>query len=317
MSKFNRRSFLSASAGLAAIAAPAGFASAGNPDAEIINLSDQIVELNDRADVYYDEHCAAFEQWCQEMRYRARLADEAGRELIVREIERRGQETGAEIAVDEHDKLIDAADPLIKKLWLIPAKTIEGKQAKVRALFRHVLCKDWLASDHDAEWDIEMTRKLLFEFAGMDGGELIETDAEGSEQPQKSTADLDVDGVLEMCEANDGGNFPANVRVDIAIAAHRKAWRDFLARSNERGEKLATAVLCSIIHARMPVAQDYRDQIDYLSALPLSAWEGRSRTSSYDAETIRRDTLAMIVMSTLTLRQAEVRGREFGVPVHG
>jgi hypothetical protein len=31
----------------------------------------------------------------------------------------------------------------------------------------------WDASDREADWDIELTRKLLFEFAGMDGADLI------------------------------------------------------------------------------------------------------------------------------------------------
>jgi hypothetical protein len=102
-----------------------------------------------------------------------------------------------------------------------------------------------------------------------------------------STADLDVDGILEMCAKP---AVPVNVRVGVAIAAHRIAFADFQARGKPV-EGLAMHSLRAIVLARTPDVQDYRDQLDYLKALPLSAWEsGRD----YSAETERRETLAMI-----------------------
>lgn len=78
------------------------------------------------------------------------------------------------------------------------------------------------------------------------------------------------------------GGVPVNARVGVAIAAHRQAVK----------EDKATALLAvrAIILARTPDVQDYRDQLKYLTALPLTAWEDRSDTP----ENIRAETLAMI-----------------------
>jgi hypothetical protein len=91
--------------------------------------------------------------------------------------------------------------------------------------------------------------------------------------------DLDVAGILAMCAA---GAVPVNTRVGVAIAAHRKAIAD--------DKALALLAVRAVILARTPDVQDHRDQLEYLTALPLTAWEDRSDTP----ENIRRDTLAMI-----------------------
>jgi hypothetical protein len=91
--------------------------------------------------------------------------------------------------------------------------------------------------------------------------------------------DLTIDDIIGMCRR---GGIPVNARVGVAIAAHRKA-------VNEDRE-VALLALRAIILARTPDVQDYRDQLEYLTALPLKAWEDRSDTP----ENIRAATLAMI-----------------------
>jgi hypothetical protein len=91
--------------------------------------------------------------------------------------------------------------------------------------------------------------------------------------------DLDIAGILAMCAT---GAVPVNARVPVAIAAHRKAFKE--------DKALALSGVRAVILARTPDVQDYRDQFEYLTALPLEAWEDRSDTP----ENIRRDTLAMI-----------------------
>jgi hypothetical protein len=59
----------------------------------------------------------------------------------------------------------------------------------------------------------------------------------------------------------------------------------------EEEKALAMYTLRAIILARTPTAQDYRDQLDYLSALPETAWEERS---GYTAPQVRHDTLSAI-----------------------
>lgn len=145
-----------------------------NPDAEIIRLSDRILELRDQADVIDEESIWPFEPRCVEIAEAGRYTTgRAEHQAIWDEICKHRRDTGMEAAAEEQGVLFDEADVLIKKLWSIPAKTEEGRQAKVWALFRHVMPADWFESDRDAEWEIQMARKLLLEFAGMDVSDLI------------------------------------------------------------------------------------------------------------------------------------------------
>jgi hypothetical protein len=91
--------------------------------------------------------------------------------------------------------------------------------------------------------------------------------------------DMDVADILTMCAA---GGIPVNTRVGVAIEAHRKAFGE--------DKTIASMAVRAVILARTPDVQDYRDQLEYLTALPLTAWEDRSDTS----ENIRAATLAMI-----------------------
>lgn len=91
--------------------------------------------------------------------------------------------------------------------------------------------------------------------------------------------DMDVAGILAMCAT---GAVPVNTRVAVAIAAHRKAFKE--------DKAVALLAVRAVILARTPDVKDHRDQLEYLTALPLTAWEDRSGTP----ENIRRDTLAMI-----------------------
>ena len=48
----------------------------------------------------------------------------------------------------------------------------EGRRAKALVLIGSVMGRsDWLASDKDADWDVEMARNLLVEFVGDESGE--------------------------------------------------------------------------------------------------------------------------------------------------
>jgi hypothetical protein len=127
-----------------------------------------------------------------------------------------------------------------------------------------------------------------------------------SKKPQgrKSAGDLDPNGVLAMCAQH---SVPVNAYVGPTIAAHRIAFADFQAKGDEPAKKLAVCALRAIILARTPKVRDYRFQLDYLSALPLEAWEDAawgSETVFCPAETARQETLAMIEHQ---LRQAEKR----------
>jgi hypothetical protein len=105
-------------------------------------------------------------------------------------------------------------------------------------------------------------------------------------QARISLLDLDVAGVLAMCATA----VPVNARVDVAIEAHRIAFARFVVVGEEE-KALAMYTLRAIILARTPTAQDYRDQLDYLSGLPETAWEEQP---GYTAPQVRHDTLSAI-----------------------
>lgn len=63
-------------------------------------------------------------------------------------------------------RLREQADQLARLMWSIPARTPEGKRAKVLVLLGYVMGDDWRAHDVDAGHDIRMARELLMEFVG-------------------------------------------------------------------------------------------------------------------------------------------------------
>jgi hypothetical protein len=56
----------------------------------------------------------------------------------------------------------------------IPATTQAGRAAKVRALIVYVMRSEWRGPASELDWDKEMARALLGEFAGMSAAELEE-----------------------------------------------------------------------------------------------------------------------------------------------
>ena len=91
--------------------------------------------------------------------------------------------------------------------------------------------------------------------------------------------DLTVVDIIGMCRQ---GGIPVNARVSVAIDAHRQLFN---------GDRTAALLAVrAVVMARTPDVQDYRDQLQYLTDLPLVAWEDRSDTP----ENIRAETLKMI-----------------------
>lgn len=93
--------------------------------------------------------------------------------------------------------------------------------------------------------------------------------------------ELDVPAVLRMCRAA----IPANVRVGVAIEAHKQALR--VAR-----EPAITHALRAVILAASPTIADSQQQFDYLASLPASAWEGYGGSEMQEA-TLRAITRGM------------------------
>ena len=61
---------------------------------------------------------------------------------------------------------------MFKRLMAMPAATQPSRAAKVRALIVHVMHGSWRGPASELDWDKEMARALLGEFAGMSAEEL-------------------------------------------------------------------------------------------------------------------------------------------------
>ncbi len=85
---------------------------------------------------------------------------------------------------------------------------------------------------------------------------------------------------------------PVNELVINAIAAHRIAFAEYQQYGGNDARKVAMHALRAIITSATPLWEDdYRTQLDYLSELPLSAWEEQNGASP---QKCRDDTLTFI-----------------------
>ena len=73
----------------------------------------------------------------------------------------------------DFDRLVDLVeehfwriDTLTKEMWHIPATTAAGRRAKMSVFFVTIAHKNFQDSTVDADYDVDMVRRLLFEFAG-------------------------------------------------------------------------------------------------------------------------------------------------------
>src|ERR1700710_2027526 len=95
------------------------------------------------------------------------------------------------------------------------------------------------------------------------------------------TEDLSAADILSACERW----VPVNAHVGAAIEAHRIAFQ-------EHGRR-ASYALRAITLARTPTVADQKQILDYLTALPIEAWEGEV-IEGHSAQEWRDDTLRVI-----------------------
>lgn len=51
-------------------------------------------------------------------------------------------------------------------MWSTPARTQEGRRAKLLVLLGHIMTGSWRECDSDADWEIQKARDLMIEFVG-------------------------------------------------------------------------------------------------------------------------------------------------------
>ena len=80
----------------------------------------------------------------------------------------------------EHTRLVklqrpfqERADELVDQMWSTPARTAEGRRAKLLVLLGYVMADDWREGAREVDWDIKMARDLMIEFVGGEPAEQI------------------------------------------------------------------------------------------------------------------------------------------------
>jgi hypothetical protein len=71
--------------------------------------------------------------------------------------------------VEEQSRLLRETDEPVEEMFGTPAATAAGKMAKLRVLKNCIWPDDWHCSDEDADYEIMLTRKFIYELVGAHG----------------------------------------------------------------------------------------------------------------------------------------------------
>jgi hypothetical protein len=168
----NRRDAIGRMAAAASLALPVAAVAAAPsvPDGEIIALSAEIMRRSVEANRLQETRIDPFQEHFED------LIHDASRpwDIRAREAFAYSRETGRESAIGELERFEENTTRLFRRMMAIPATTQTGRAAKVRALLVHVSRSEWRGPAIELDWDKEMTRALLGEFAGMSAAELEE-----------------------------------------------------------------------------------------------------------------------------------------------
>jgi hypothetical protein len=163
MIKATRRSLISGAAMSAVSTAAIALPTLATPDAELLALEEAINARYAAANGIDEDVVAPLYEGFAAIYCDASLSS-AERSACARKYD---EETGRASAINAQDKIFSEADVLTRRMWSLKAETNVGRAAKVRVLIRHIMLGDWEGPDADLDWDIELCRKLLIEFAGM------------------------------------------------------------------------------------------------------------------------------------------------------
>jgi hypothetical protein len=146
---------------------------AGRPSADdsiLLKFEEQIFEQHEAVIAYSDEILRLFDIWCGESK---RLYEEALIGRCMLSDKEWWDLVGEMPECKEHTRLAGLQDlhyaemdKLVKQMWAIPARTPEGRRAKVLVLLECIMPDDWCVSRSDEDYGIRETRDLLIEFVG-------------------------------------------------------------------------------------------------------------------------------------------------------
>jgi hypothetical protein len=168
----NRRDAIGRIAAAASLALPGAAVAAAPsvPDGEIIALSAEITRRSAEADQLRETRIDPFQEHFEDLIHDAlRPWDIRAREAFAY-----SRETGRESAIGELERFEENTTRLFRQMMAIPATTQTGRAAKVHALLVYVMRSEWRGPASELDWDKEMARALLGEFAAMSPVELEE-----------------------------------------------------------------------------------------------------------------------------------------------
>jgi len=180
----SRRRFISQAAGLAAGGAALATVTptpAAADDRALLKLEKQILEQYEAAHAHDDDLYQVHVIWRDEF---IRLENEAREEQLAGRSPLTSKERWGLVKAmpesKEHTRLVKLGEPffarmdvLIEQMFAMPAHTPDGRRAKVTVLLTCVMPSEWSQTDKDADYDIEMARKLLIDFIGGEPGEML------------------------------------------------------------------------------------------------------------------------------------------------
>jgi hypothetical protein len=150
-------------------------------DSALVELEEQIFEQYEAAHAHDDEILRLHAIWYDEA---TRLHNEALGEMLKGRTpltsKQRWDLVTAMPESKEHTRLVELGEPffarmdvLVKQMFAIPAHTADGCRAKATVLISCVMGSEWTKTDKEADYDVEMGRKLLIEFVGGEPGEML------------------------------------------------------------------------------------------------------------------------------------------------
>jgi hypothetical protein len=107
-----------------------------------------------------------------------------------------------------------------------------------------------------------------------------------SSNRNKRPGELTTEEILDWCK----NGCPVNCDVDNAIAAHRIAFERYQ-NNGEQAEYVAMCALRALMLSAAKFAAEDEAKLDYLSSLPIEAWESDVVHTRFD---MRDETLAMV-----------------------
>jgi hypothetical protein len=156
----SRRAIVAGAASMPALALPFAANAVGNPDAELVELSQELTRLWPAFAAARDESSAMNMATYDLLRQRFGSLDSLPKETFHAEALKVEAETGADIVNEKYEPLQAQIFDIREKIALLPARSLAGLRAKA-VLAINVHYHLWESPAGDLDWDEGITRALI------------------------------------------------------------------------------------------------------------------------------------------------------------